>query len=370
MTLPFPQLDVLHVSPTGAVELVAANVPYRNLQWTRRLSACGEWAATLDCDLPVAWPGRYLVTVTGRAEVGVVEKVTAEDGPQGAEPAMAGRFADCLWDRFHFPAGGASVSGANWRQAATRALSAWHMGDLPPLVLGAGTAAATGSSYVLGGAEGDSAAAVIHACCAGNDAYALVSYDRASDPDRLSLSIVTGTDRRRSQTANPWWVFSLGLGTISAVSYDGDYSVAASVVNALAERSGTGDGGDVRVVRDVAVPGFDAATQWRAQAFEDVGSLIGQDTVPTAANVDAAALLRAYDHMPQISVDASVAGVGYLDGWDLADTCEAEVPALGLVAEERVEEVREVWKPEGHTVEATLGTKTISRVQRALQGRR
>lgn len=74
--------------------------------------------------------------------------------------------------------------------------------------------------------------------------------------------------------------------------------------------------------------------------------------------------------MPDVSIDNTVSGAGYRLYWDLGDLCDCDVPEIGVSASERVEEVREVFKPGGVTVEATLGTKQLSRVARALIGRR
>ena len=358
-------LSIHHVSAGGAISLVAANVPFNNLQWTRRLSSCGEFSALLACPLPVAWPGRYLVTLSGRDEVGVVERVDLETG---SLPTLAGRFAECLWDRFRLTRAGATARGANWRQAVTAALSAWHMGDVPPLSMGEGTQAQTGSSYALSGGAGDSAMETIYGCTAANGSRPVVGYDRDADPTNLSVRLVDGLDRTRSQRERPFWVFSLASGSSSGVSYSGDYSCACSEVDAYAEQGQ--DESLVAVERTVPVPGFDASSQWAARAYEDVGSLVGQDVTPTADLVDQGGALRAYDHMPALAVDATVSGEGYRESWDLGDLCEVEVPELGLVAQERVEEVREVVKPEGVTVEATLGTKQLSRVARAMISRR
>lgn len=358
-------LSIHQVSETGAVSLVAANVPFNNLQWTRRLSKCGEFSALLACPLTVEWPGRYIVTLSGHEECGVVEKADFETG---SLPTLSGRFSECLWDRFRFPVSGGRATGANWRQAVTAALSSWHMGDLPPLSMGEGTEAATGSSYALSGGAGDSAIETIYSCAAANGARPVVGYDRDADPGHLSVRIVDGLDRTRAQSDRPFWVFSLAMGTSDSVSYSGDYSCACSEVDAYAEHGQDED--LVAVERTVPVPGFDPSTMWEARAYEDVGSLVGSDVVPTAALVDQAGGLRAYDHMPDIVIDNRVSGVGYRESWDLGDLCDADVPELGLAASERVEEVREVIKPEGVTVEATLGTKQLSRIARALLGRR
>ena len=111
------------------------------------------------------------------------------------------------------------------------------------------------------------------------------------------------------------------------------------------------------------VPGFDASAQWMARAVEDVGSLAGDS--PTAESVKSAGALRAYDHRPDVAIDADVSGAGYGTEWDLGDMVEVEVPSVGLAGAERVEEVRIVCKEGGVTVEASLGTKHISKIARA-----
>ena len=367
MSLNMPVVSLHSVSPAGAISLIAANIPYSNLQWTRRMSGVGEFAIELACPMPAEWPGRYLLTASGHDEVGVVEKCEASEGDGGATASLSGRFAECLWDRYKLKAP-ASARGANWRQAVTAALSSWHMGDLPPLAMGDGTEAATGSSYAISGAAGDSAMELIYQCASANGARPVIGYDRDADPAHLSVRIVDGADRTTGQSARPFFIMSLEMGTASGIDYSGDYSVACSEVAAHAEKDADGD--TLSVDRTVQVPGFDAATMWEARAYEDVSSLMDDDEAPSASAVDQAANLRTYDHMPEIGMDGSVSQAGYREEWDVGDLIEGRMPSLGLIATERVEEAREVHKKEGSTVEATVGTKAISRIRRALMGRR
>ncbi len=319
--------------------------------------------------MPVAWPGRYLVTFSDRPEVGVIEKVeTTEEGAKGTSTTVSGRFAECLWDRYGFPSGGSTVRGATWAQAVTQGLLTWHMGDLPPLALGTGAQKPTGTSYALTGSDGDTAMSAIYSCATGNDGYPRVSYDRASDPSHLILSVVKGTNRTRSQSSNPWFVLSLSMETTSKIGYSGDYSTMCSAVLAHAE---SGSGTDtVTVDRTVPVPGFDAATMWRAQTFEDVSSLLDQDQTPTAALVDSAGGLRAYDHMAALSIDCSDVDAGYRTAWDLGDTVDIEIPSLLLASSSMIVEVREIHKVGGGSLEVTVGNRQLTRLQRAMIGRR
>ena len=363
-----PIVSIHRVSPEGEVELVAANVPYSSLLWTRRLTQPGEFSLALACPVPVEWPGRYLVTAAGMDECGVVEKCDGSWDGSGTMATLSGRFAECLWSRYQLGPGGQTVRGANWRQAVTAALSTWHMGDLPPLSMGAGTAPATGSSYALSGGEGDPASDVIYSCADANGSRPVVGYDRDADPTHLSVRLVDGLDRTRSQSERPWCVFSLQLASADSVAYSGDYSCACSEVMAHAER----DVGQqaVSVTQTVGVPGFDASTQWAARAYEDVGSLIDQDVAPTAALVQQGGRLRTYDHQPALSVDCTVTEAGYREWWDLGDLVEVEVDELSLTASERIEEVRETYDERGFRLEATVGTKQISKIKRAIMGRR
>lgn len=359
-------VSVMHVSAAGGISLVAANVPFTNLQWTRRMASVGEFSISLVGRFPADWPGRYLLTRDDAEEVGVIEKVVADEGSHGESCQVSGRFAECFFARYAFGAAGAEAVGANWRQAVTAAMRAWVMPDAPRMAMGAGTEAATGSSYALRGEKGSDGAEAIYSACESNGARPLVTYDRERDPDRLVCEIRVGADRTRAQDELPVQLFALSMGNISSASYTGDYSAARSVVMAHAEKGGGSDA--VSADAEVAVPGFDPDTQWRASAFEDVSSLV--DDSVRREDVVAAANLRALGHRPSIAIDGTVSGQGYKADWDLGDLCEAEMPSIGLAAAEHVQEVREVAKADGVTAEATLGTKSISRLARVLMGRR
>ena len=367
MRLSNPILSVHRVAPTGAVELVAANVPYSNLQWTRRFSTCGEFAVELACQCPVGWPGRYIVTLDGRAEVGVVEKMDADEGTDGPSCSLSGRFAECLWARYEI-ADGEEARGSDWRQAVTAALGSWHMPDIPSLEMGDGTAEPKGRSYVIAGKPGDNAMDLIYSTASGNGARPLASYDRDSGTG-LTVSLVGGLDRTRGQSDNPLCIFALSMASVLGVSMSADSSVACSTVHAHASAT-DGNQAEVTASADVPVPGFDASTMWQGRAYEDVSSLIGQGTMPTRDNVARSGALRAYDHMPELAIDCDSVGAGYMEWWDLGDLVEVEMPTVGMTATARIEEVREVHKPDGMTVEATVGNKHISRLARALAGRR
>lgn len=363
-----PIVSLHHVTEQGVIELVAANVPYSSLLWTRRLSQPGEFSLELACPMPAEWPGRYIVTAYGMDECGIVEKCDGEWDGSGSGATLSGRFAECLWGRYQLAPGGQSAKGADWRQAVTAALSSWHMDDLPPLAMGDGTQGQTGSSYALAGDAGNDAATLIYSCAVANGSRPVIGYDRDADATRLSVRIVDGLDRTRSQSERPWCVFALSLGSADAVTYSGDYSTACSEVMAHAEKDVAQQ--HVSVTQTVAVPGFDAKTQWKARVYEDVGSLIDQDAEPTSELVAQAGHLRAYDHQPALSVDCSATEAGYRSWWDLGDLVEVEVPELSLVASERVEEVRETYDGKGFRLEPTVGTKQISKVRRAMIGRR
>lgn len=352
-------ISIWAVSTGGAASLLVANVPFSNLQWTRRLSTCGEFAAQLVGALPAPWPGRYLLTRSDRPEVGVIEKVEASEGPTGISCSASGRFAECLLDRRAFGPGGGSVTGASWRQAVTSAFAEWPMSDAPAIEAGAGTEARSGSSYALRADEGGTAMEAVYAVTAAQGAYPVLSIDW--EAGALSLSIVDGLDRTRAQSDRPAQVFSLEMATAASTSYCGDYSVARSSVIAHASAAAEGS---VPVVREVDVPGFDPTTMWESTAAEDVSSLCSDE--PTAGEVDAGGALRAYDHMAAVEIEMEEMGSGYGSRWDLADTCEVDVPAAGVSGTARIEEVREVVKESGATLEVSLGTKRISRVSRAM----
>lgn len=348
-------VSIYGVTSAGAVSLVTANVPFSNLQWNRSLSTCGDFSAQIVGEVPVTWPGRYLLVRSDRPEVGIVEKVEYADDVA----TMSGRFAESLLDRRRFGPSGGSVTGANWRQAATRAFQTWPMPDAPGIELGEGTQAPTGSSYAIRCDERTTAMEALYAVTSAQGAYPTLSLDW--EAGALELSIRTGEDRTRDQSDRPVMVFSLEMATAQSASYSGDYSVSMSSVLAYAKASSEGA---QPVTSEVPVPGFDPDTMWMAVASEDVSSLCSDD--PTASEAKAGGELRAYDHMPSLSVDVTVLGGGYGTNWDLADTCEVDVPEAGVSCSARIEEVREVIKKEGATLEVSLGSKVISKVSRAM----
>lgn len=362
-------LSFHHVAPDGAIALAAANVPYTNLQWNRSYSAPGTFTAQLACALPVEWPGRYLVTLDGCDETGIVEKVeVSEEGAGGTSPVVSGRFAESLMSRYRLGRAGGAVCGADWRQAATAAMLEWVMGDAPALKAGQGCEEPTGSSYAIAGEAGDDAVTLLYAALNAHGAYPLLTYDRDADDQAIEVRIVEGLDRTRGQSERPFALFSLGMGTASSLAYSGDWSCACSVVEAFAKPSAEGAG---VIGAEVAVEGFDAETQWEQRAVEDVGSLIdAENEAPSAGEVAEAGRVRSYDHMPALAVDCATVPEGYRTRWDLGDMVEAELSGAGIVARARVEAVRETYKDGGVAVEATVGAKSISRARRALMGRR
>lgn len=351
-------LSIYRVSAAGGISLAVANLPFSNLQWTRKLSTCGDFSVQLVGDLPVPWPGRYLLVRSDRPEVGLIEKVSYQDDETGEAASAEGRFAECLLSYRSFGPAGASVSGAGWRGAVAEAFRSWPMPDAPAISLGDGTEGG-GAAYAIRADEKTTAMEAVYAVSAAQSAYPTLSLDWAGNA--LALSIPEGLDRTRSQGERPVMVFSLEMATAQAASYSGDYSVARSRV--IAHARGAGEGAEA-VVAEVAVPGFDAETMWQATATEDVSSLCSD--APTPAEAREAGGLRAYDHMPALSIDVTILGSGYGSAWDLADTCEADIPQAGVSCSARIEEVREVVKKEGTTLEVSLGSKAISRVSRAM----
>ena len=231
--------SIWHVDATGAISLVTPNVPYSSMQWTRRASTVGEFTIELACPMPVEWPGRYLVTIDAEREVGIIEKVDAAEDDSGDSATISGRFAESLLDRWKAPSAGASVSGANARQAITSAFSTWHMDDAPEIAMGEGTEGKTGSSVAISLGSGDSAMEGMYSVAEDAGLVPILTLDWQAGT--LVLEIVEGVDRTRGQSVRPVQVFSLAMATLADASYSGDYSVACSEVLAHGEKGEDGD---------------------------------------------------------------------------------------------------------------------------------
>lgn len=365
--IPTPPVISIHkVSVYGTIDLIAANFPYSSLLWTRRMSTVGDFECALLGPFPAPWPGRYIVTASGRPEVGIVEKIEVDEDGGTAPATVSGRFLESLWDRWRVTPSSLPATGGSWRQAVTAACRSWHCSDAPLIRPGAGTDVGRGESYKITDDYGKSGMELIYSETAAHGARPMLSYNRAKSGD-VELRIVDGVDRTRTQDSVPPCIFSLALASVSSISFAEDVSAAASVVMAYCEAQ------DGTVVEQPAyVPGFDPASGWESVAVEDVGSLLSlpDGVEPTPEQVAQAGGLRAYDHMPVVSIDFDCTRVGYMDEWDLCDLVEVEVPSLGLVAVQRIEEVRESYDSDGPKLEVTAGTKQMSRLARAMLGRR
>ena len=148
------------------------------------------------------------------------------------------------------------------------------------------------------------------------------------------------------------------MGTAYGVSYSGDYSVACSEVAAYAEKD------DAVTSATAPVPGFDASAQWMAAPSRTWGRSRATAQRRKASSLRAPCA-RATTGRTSPSTGRERSGLR--TEWDLGDMVEVEVPSVGLAGAERVEEVRIVCKEGGVTVEASLGTKHISKIARASQ---
>lgn len=309
-----------------------------NIQWNRRYHEAGDYALQLraaDFDTGIAY-----VYAPARPETGMVEKVETEHTVKGDFVQVSGFFLEGMLNwKAVYPRYVATQNVAE----GCRALARLHLADAgvavpegPPLG-GDATLDATGEPL-------------------GDYTYALLKLQALGQRIRLDYAAETlvyepwqGLDRTQSQSANPYAVFSLGLGTVDELTYTRDSSAQRNYAIAAYE-------GGVATVDVRADPG-----QPRRVLYLDTGMAPaqGQTQAEFLLAVETAARAELGKRACIVNLDATVlqAGARYLTDYDLGDRCDVRDDRLSLAYETRIIEINEVWKANAHTVTLQFGEK-------------
>ena len=344
---------------TGAIELyalgeefevLAACVPYTNLQWDRRYYEPGEFSMQIRAeDFDPAWA---YVWSPERPEMGMVQKVaySAEGGYDGTVQVSGFFVEKMLDDRVCYPR---YVGDEPATETAVRKIFEAYKGDLP-------IALAPANSPLIGDRtqsdfSDDELGTKLYSILETREASMRVTYDL--EADALRLSVWQGLDRTQGQSVNPWAVFSTAWGNLSGESVDLDASAYKNVCLVLAQEDEDGVPG-VTVTVDLSREGErkrQMVLDKRSSRPED-----GQGAEDFRAALEQEAMEALADAQAVTTVDADVEG--YLDSFDLGDLVSVDVPAVGLAMDARVVEVNEVFKAEGHEATAAFGNKRVRRI--------
>lgn len=333
-------------------ELVTADIPYLNLQWNRRYYESGTWQMQVDAS--VYDPHWHFIMTHDRPEVAVVQKVQYDNDGGEKLILLSGFFAEQMLDQIVCCP----------RFVTDRA----HTGTaVRVLCEGFGLESKTGIVFSDTGASlGDRTACDFIGDKLGSKCHSILETRELSYRVRcndaftaLYMEVWQGLDRRQSQSANPWQVFSTAWGNIERESVSIDDSAFANVCLVSAneeslqfevDNSGGGERFEVFLDKNSEKPGED-------QTAEEFRAGLEQEAIEKLA-----------DSAQAVAIDVDNYGAeGYLGDFDLGDLVTVQLEDIGLELDTRIVEVSEVFKPAGHTVSLGFGNKRISNIERAVK---
>lgn len=332
--------------------LVTVDVPYTNLQWTRKYYQTGEFSMQVPAGVyDSAWA--YIVT-NDRPEVGMCQKVSYTNDGGEKLVQLSGFFAENKLDQVvAFPR---FVTDKAATETAIKAMFDTF-----------GVAAKKGLAWIgnetpLGGRTqcdffGEKLGEKWHNILETRE----MSYRVTANNDftALSVGVWQGLDRTQGQTANPWCVFSTKWGNVEGESATVDSSAFANVCRVSAQD------GALQFDYDLSGGGerFETVLDKGSEAPEE-----GQSAAEFRAGLEQEAAETLANMAISVEVDVTAYGdSGYMVDYDLGDLVTLQIEDLGLDLESRIVEVDEVFKPEGHDVTLGFGTKRVSNIERAVR---
>lgn len=337
------------------LSVVRPLVPYVNLQWNRRYYDFGQFEIQMPIDCYEDGWSFVACRELARPEVGVVQKVAYSNGGGERLVSISGFFAEKMLDgvicapRF--------VADKKTTGATVKALCERYRVDEKKGIRffsGEELGGRTQSDFL-----GDKLGTKLYSILETRELSYSVGLTEfvAHEPLALGLRVWQGVDRTAGQSENPRAFFSTDWGNLTSESYTRDTSAYANVCIVSAE--------DEALQFEVDLSGGGE----RFETFLDKGSSKpsdGQSEEDFKAALEQEALEKLAACVISIDADANVLD-GYLDTYDLGDIASFAFEDIGLMFDARIVEVSEVFKPEGHTISLSFGTKRISNLERALR---
>lgn len=329
-----------------AFEPVTVNIPYTNLQWTRRYYSAGEFSM----QLPVsAYDPAWAYIGTGeRPEFGIVQKRQyTYDG--GDVIQLSGFFYEKrLDDRACFPR---YVADKPTTEEAARALFSTYKADLP-LTLAAANSPLLGDRTRSDFTD-DPLGEKLYRMLETRELSQRVTYDYVAD--RLTWGVWQGKDRTQDQTENAWVVFSSDFGNVEKLDVNEDSS---DYFNYCIIPAAEDENGKETVVERVDLTGGG----YRREMVLDKRSTKpddGQSDADFRAALRQEGMEKLLEKQVIREVDIDAAETGYLLDYDLGDLCGILIPRFGLELSARIVEVAEVFKAGQHSATLGFGNKRL-----------
>lgn len=321
-------------------QLITVNVPYSNLQWTRRYYEAGEFSVQVP--VKIYDPSWKYIGSSERPELGMIQKILQ----QGSEYVqVAGYFCEKMLDnKACYP----RYIGDAITETAVKKIFEKYKDDLPITFVSNETLLGdrTQSDF-----SDDLLGTKIYSILESRELSYRVKYDYLEN--QLYMEVWQGLDRTQTQNVNPWQVFSYEFGTILSDTAELDDSAYKNyaIIPVNADDNGT----------EQAVYYLDwtngeskrmQVLDMRSKKPED-----GQSDFEACILQEATEKMLSYEKVEDIDVD--VVETGYMDDFDLGDKCDIVLTDIGVDLEARIIEVEEVYKDSGHSITIGLGNKRV-----------
>lgn len=332
-------------------QTVTVDIPYTNLQWTRKYYEAGEFSMQVTLDVyDQSWA---YIGSTDRPELGMVQKVEHQDETERFVQ-VSGFFCEkMLDDRVCFPR---YTGDASYTETAAHNIFKRYLGGLPieegqvhsPLL-----GDRTQSDF-----SDDELGTKLYSILETRELSQRVEYDYLQN--KLVWSVWHGVDRTQSQSENPWAVFSSEFGNIDKSDYTRDSSDLKNYCIIPAKEDENGKETVVEYV-DWTNGGdrHEMVLDKRGEKPED-----GQSDADFRAGLRQEGAEAMMGHQVVEDVDIDSHDGQYLVDYDLGDVCDIIIQSIGVTAEARIVEVDEVYKAGSHKATLGFGNKRISNTTR------
>lgn len=320
--------------------LAAPNLPYINLQWTRRYFEPGEFEVEIRSENYDPLWSYFASTV--RPELAIIQGV--QKNPDRHSVLLSGFFYEkILDDKVCFP----RYKSRGITDAVCTAIFNQFKDTLP---IRARTPAGIGDATTCDFSD-DPLGRKLYSILETRQMSFSIGYDH--DANDREFYIWRGVDRTQGNTENnPFYVFSTSFGNLENIQYKYDDSGYKNYVIIPAAK----DENDVETITVIVdeTNGFDKKEMVldRRTSRPDQGESLS--SFEESLKQDGREALLEKSAIESLSVDNYETG-GYMVKYDLGDKCDVVVPELGLAKQLRIIEVREVFKASKHTISLEFG---------------
>lgn len=321
---------------------VTVNIPYINLQWTRRYYEAGEFEVQIA--LKDYQPNWEYIASNDRKELGMIQKVLRNAGDKTV--CLSGFFYEKkLDDEVCFPRFKGSAS--TTENLVNRIFTAYKK-DLPIELKP--NARYFGDKTTADFSDDELGLKLFRMLRTRGLSYH-IRYDHVRNV--REFSVWSGKNRTQGNAENnPFYTFSTVFGNVANVEINRDTSNYKNVCIIPAAKDDKGkETITVTVNRAKRYPkryivldkrSSKQGTDETLQEFKDALYQEGLEKLASRSVIN------------EISVE-TCGNAGYMVEYDLGDVCDVVAPELGISEPMRIVEVREVFKASGHTVSLDFG---------------